>query len=98
MARGLRPRPDRSQSPSGHEFRTAFPPGKSPCNAGLRRLVRGRGSRRHVPARRYAPTKAAERNPRLRPAWEIALQDDVLTRPEVKVILESAGEKAEADE
>src|SRR5262249_59041169 len=60
-----------------------FPPGKSPYNARLRRrLVRGRGSRRHVPARRYARTKAAEKNPRLQPAWDIALQDDVLTWPE----------------
>ena len=47
----------------------------------------------------YARTKVVvEKNPRLQPAWDIALQDDVLTWPEAKVILESAGEKAEPDE
>ena len=52
-----------------------------------------------VSAATYARTKAAvEKNPRLQPAWDIALQDDVLTWPEAKVILESAGEKAEPDE
>ena len=52
-----------------------------------------------VNAATYARTKAAvEKNPRLQPAWDIALQDDVLTWPEAKVILESAGEKAEPDE
>jgi len=51
-----------------------------------------------VNAATYARTKAAaEKNPRLQPAWDIALQDDVLTWPEAKVILESAGEKAEPD-
>ena len=39
-----------------------------------------------------------EKNPRLQPAWDIALQDDVLTWPEANVILESAGEKAEPDQ
>jgi hypothetical protein len=33
-----------------------------------------------------------------RTGMDIALQDDVLTWPEAKVILESAGEKAEPDE
>jgi len=52
-----------------------------------------------VNAATYARTKAAvEKNPRLQPAWDIALQDDVLTWPEAKVILQSAGEKAESDE
>ena len=52
-----------------------------------------------VNAAMYARTKAAaEKNPRLQPAWDIALQDDVLTWPEAKVILESAGKKAEPDE
>ena len=54
---------------------------------------------RSVKAATYARTKAAvEKNPTLQPAWEIALQDDVLTWPEARVILESAGEKAESDE
>jgi hypothetical protein len=51
-----------------------------------------------VSATVYARTKAAvEKNPRLQPAWDIALQDGVLTWPEAKVILESAGEKAEPE-
>ena len=41
---------------------------------------------------------AVEKNPTLQPAWDIATQDDVLTWPEAKVILEAAGEKAEPDE
>jgi hypothetical protein len=52
-----------------------------------------------VNAATYARTKvAAEKNPRLQPAWDIALQDDVLTWPEAKVIFGSAGEKADPDE
>jgi hypothetical protein len=51
-----------------------------------------------VSAAVYARTKAAvEKNPQLKPAWDIALQDDVLTWPEAKVILEGAGEKAEPE-
>jgi hypothetical protein len=47
----------------------------------------------------YARTKAAvEKNPRLQPAWDIAMQDGVLTWSEAKVILESAGEKVEPEE
>jgi hypothetical protein len=47
----------------------------------------------------FERTRAAvERNPRLKPAWDIALQDGVLTWSEARVILESAGEKAEPDE
>ena len=54
---------------------------------------------RPVSAPLYERTKAAvDKNPRLQPAWDIALQDDVLTWPEAKVILESAGEKAEPDQ
>jgi hypothetical protein len=46
----------------------------------------------------YARVKAAvDKNPRLQPAWDIALQDEVLTWPEAKVILEGAGEKAEPE-
>ena len=52
-----------------------------------------------VSAATYTRTKAAvDKNPRLKPAWDIALQDGVLTWPEAKVILESAGKKAEPDE
>jgi len=48
-----------------------------------------------VSASLYQRTKAAvDNNPRLQPAWDIALQDGVLTWPEAKVILDSAGEKA----
>ena len=54
---------------------------------------------RSVSAAMYARTKAAvDKNPSLKPAWDIAMQDDVLTWPEAKVILESAGEKAEPEE
>ena len=52
-----------------------------------------------VNAATYTRAKAAvEKNPTLRPAWDIATQDEVLTWPEAKVILEAAGEKAEPDE
>lgn len=33
-----------------------------------------------------------DKNLQLRPAWEIALQDGVLTLPEARVIIEAAGE------
>lgn len=33
-----------------------------------------------------------EKNPQLKPAWDIALQDGVITLPEAKVIVEAAGE------
>jgi hypothetical protein len=39
-----------------------------------------------------------DKNPQLRPAWEIALLDNVLTGPEAKVIVESAGEKVDPEE
>ena len=52
-----------------------------------------------VSARTYERTKlAVEKNPQLKPAWDIALQDGVLTQEEAKVILESAGEKAEPEQ
>jgi hypothetical protein len=52
-----------------------------------------------VSASLYERTKAVvEKNPRLKPAWDIALQDGVLTRAEAKVILDSAGEKLDANE
>jgi hypothetical protein len=38
------------------------------------------------------------KNPQLQPAWAIALQDEVLTWPEAKVIVEAAGEKVDAEE
>jgi len=52
-----------------------------------------------VSASLYERAKAAvEKNSRRQRAWDIALQDGGLTWPEAKVILESAGEKAEPDE
>ena len=39
-----------------------------------------------------------EKNPQLQPAWAIAMQDDVLTYPEAKIIIEAAGEKVEPQE
>jgi hypothetical protein len=52
-----------------------------------------------VSAALYERTKAAvEKNPRLQPAWDKAMEDGVLTYPEAKEILESAGEKVEPDE
>jgi hypothetical protein len=53
---------------------------------------------RPVSASLYERTKAAvEKNPRLKPAWDIAMEDGVLTWSEAKVILESAGEKVEPE-
>jgi hypothetical protein len=40
---------------------------------------------------------AVEKNPQLRPALAIALHDGVLTRAEVKEILEAAGEKVDPE-
>jgi hypothetical protein len=52
-----------------------------------------------VSASMYERTKTAvDKNPRLQPAWDIAMQDGVLTWEEAKVILESAGEKAEPEQ
>jgi hypothetical protein len=43
-------------------------------------------------------TKAAvAENPQLQPAWDIAMQDDVLTWAEAKVIIESAGGKVDPE-
>lgn len=51
-----------------------------------------------VSASLYERTKAlVEKNPQLKPAWDIAIQDDVLTWPEAKVIVEAAGEKIEPE-
>jgi hypothetical protein len=52
-----------------------------------------------VSAATYERTKAAvDKNPRLKPAWDVALEDGVLTWPEAKIILESAGEKVGPEE
>jgi hypothetical protein len=52
-----------------------------------------------VSASMYERTKAAvDKNPRLKPAWDIAMEDGVLTWPEAKVILESAGEEVEPEQ
>jgi len=51
-----------------------------------------------VDATLRARTQAlVEKNPQLQPAWAIAIQDDVLTMPEAKVIVEAAGEKVDAE-
>jgi hypothetical protein len=53
---------------------------------------------RPVSTRMYERTKAVvDKNPNLKPAWDIATQDGVLTWEEAKVILEAAGEKAEPE-
>jgi hypothetical protein len=52
-----------------------------------------------VSASLFERTKTVvEKNPRLQPLWDRAMQDGVLTWPEAKEILESAGEKAEPEE
>lgn len=38
-----------------------------------------------------------EKNPHLKPAWKIAMQDGVLTHEEAKEIVEGAGEKFESE-
>jgi hypothetical protein len=51
-----------------------------------------------VSAALYERTKAlVDKDQRLRPAWDKAMEDGVLTGPEAKEILESAGEKAEPE-
>lgn len=41
-----------------------------------------------------ARTRAlVDKNPQLKTAWDVAMQDDVLTLPEAKIIVEAAGEK-----
>jgi hypothetical protein len=39
-----------------------------------------------------------EKNPQLEPAWTIAMQDEVLTAPEAKVIVEASGEAVGPEE
>jgi hypothetical protein len=39
-----------------------------------------------------------DKNSQLKPAWDIAMQDDVLTLPEAKLIVEAAGEKIQSNE
>jgi hypothetical protein len=51
---------------------------------------------RPVSAAVFERTRAAvEKNPRLQPAWDIAMEDGVLTRAEAMVILRSANERAD---
>jgi hypothetical protein len=46
-----------------------------------------------------ARTRAlVEKHPELKPAWNIAMQDGVLTHDEAKEIVEGAGEKLAPDE
>ena len=40
----------------------------------------------------------SDSNPQLKAAWTIAMQDDVLTVPEAKAIVEAAGEKVGPEE
>jgi hypothetical protein len=42
--------------------------------------------------------KAVEKNPQLKPDWDRAMEDGVLTWPEAKAILEKAGEKVEPED
>jgi hypothetical protein len=42
--------------------------------------------------------KVVEKNPRLQPDWDKAMEDGVLTWPEAKAILEKAGEKADPED
>ena len=47
----------------------------------------------------YERTKSlVEKNPRLKPAWDKALEDGVLTRDEAKEIIEQAGETVRPEE
>ncbi len=39
-----------------------------------------------------------EKNPRLKPDWDKAMEDGVLTWPEANAILEKAGEKADPED
>jgi hypothetical protein len=53
---------------------------------------------RAVQAPLQARTRAlVESHPELQPAWDVAMQDEVLTYPEAKVIVEAAGEKLDAE-
>jgi len=43
-------------------------------------------------------TKAlVDKNPQLKPAWDVAMQDGVLTQPEAKIIVEASGEKLDSE-
>jgi hypothetical protein len=54
---------------------------------------------KHASAALEARTRAlVEKHPELKPAWDIAMQDGVLTTDEAKVIVEAAGEKLEPGE
>jgi hypothetical protein len=47
----------------------------------------------------FERTKAAvEKNPKLKPEWDKAMEDGILTWPEAKDILEKAGETVEPEE
>jgi hypothetical protein len=49
---------------------------------------------KHASVALEARTRAlVEKHPELKPAWDIAMQDGVLTTEEAKVIVEAAGEK-----
>lgn len=39
-----------------------------------------------------------EKNPQLQLAWTVAMQDEVLTYPEAKIIVEAAGEQVDPNE
>ena len=43
-------------------------------------------------------SQLVQENPSLQTAWKVALADGLLTQSEAQVIVESAGEKVEADE
>lgn len=50
-----------------------------------------------VQAPLQARTRAlVESHPELQPAWDVAMQDEVLTYPEAKIIIQAAGEKLDA--
>ena len=52
-----------------------------------------------VSASTFERTKAlVEKNPQLKPEWDKAMEDGVLTWPEAKDILEKGGEKAGPEE
>jgi len=53
---------------------------------------------RAVSATMQARTKAlVESHPQLQPAWDVAMQDDVLTYPEATVIIEAGGETVQPE-
>jgi hypothetical protein len=55
--------------------------------------------KRAVSAALFERTKTlVERNPQLRPAWDKAMEDGVLTWPEAKAIIERAGENVDPEE